>query len=51
LSRKGNQVVLNFKTSDEITCGARPEHLKNQEIILTESTDGKLVANWDKIFK
>jgi hypothetical protein len=51
LSRKGNQVVLNFKTSDEITCGARPEHLKNQEIILTESTDGNLVAYWDKIFK
>ena len=51
LSRKGNQVILNFKTSDEITCGARPEHLKNQEIILTESIDGNLVASWDKVFK
>ena len=50
LSRKGNQVILNFKTSDEITCGARPDHLKNQEIILTEFTDGNLVASWDKIF-
>ena len=51
LSRKGNQVILNFKTSDEITCGARPEHLKNQEIILTESIDGNLIASWDKVFK
>lgn len=50
LSRKGNQVILNFKTSDEITCGARPDHLKNQEIILTEFIDGNLVASWDKIF-
>jgi len=51
LSRKGNQVILNFKTSDEITCGARPDHLKNQEIILTESIDGNLVASWNKVFK
>ena len=51
LSRKGNQVILNFKTSDEITCGARPDHLKNQEIILTESIDGNLIASWDKVFK
>ena len=51
LSRKGNQVILNFKTSDEITCGARPDHLKNQEIILTELVDNVLVANWGKIFK
>ena len=24
---------------------------KNQEIILTESIDGNLVASWDKVFK
>jgi len=50
LSRKKNQVTINFKTSDEITCGARPEHLKNQEIVITELIDNKLVGNWDKIF-
>jgi hypothetical protein len=50
LSRKKNQVILNFKTSDEITCGARPEHLKNQEIILTELIDNKLIGYWDKIY-
>ena len=32
--RKGNKVILSFKTNEETTCGARPEHLKNQEIIL-----------------
>jgi hypothetical protein len=50
LSRKGDKVSLNFKTSEEVTCGARPDHLKNQEIILTELIDGNLKANWDKIF-
>lgn len=50
LSRKGDKVTLNFKTSEEVTCGARPDHLKNQEIILTELIDGNLKANWDKIF-
>ena len=50
LSRKGDKVSLNFKTSEEVTCGARPDHLKNQEIILTELVDGNLKANWDKIF-
>lgn len=50
LSRKGDKVSLNFKTSEEVTCGARPDHLKNQEIILTELVDGNLKGNWDKIF-
>ena len=31
--RKGNQTILSFKTSEEVTCGARPEHLRNQETI------------------
>lgn len=50
LSRKADKVTLNFKTSEEVTCGARPDHLKNQEITLTEMVDGKLTGNWDKIF-
>jgi hypothetical protein len=50
LSRKGDKVSLNFKTSEEVTCGARPDHLKNQEIILTELVDNNLKGNWDKIF-
>ena len=51
LSRKKNKVTLNFKTSQEVTCGARPEHLKNKEIVLTElNEDGSLQHNWDSIF-
>jgi len=50
LSRKGDKVSLNFKTSEEVTCGARPDHLKNQEIILTELVDNNLKGNRDKIF-
>lgn len=50
LTRKDNQCIINFKTSDTITCGARPNHLKNQEIVLSEEVDGKLVTNWNKIY-
>jgi len=51
LSRKADKVTLNFKTSEEVTCGARPDHLKNQEITLTEMIDNKLVGHWDKVYK
>lgn len=51
LYRKDNQTILSFKSNDEITCGARPKHLKNQEIVLLESDDsGNLTAYWDKIY-
>lgn len=51
LYRKGNQVILNFKTSEEVVCGARPPHLKNQEVIITESDkDGNIKAFWNKVF-
>ena len=50
LYRKGNKAVLSFKTTDDVTCGARPEHLRDQEIVLTEMNEGVLENNWDKIF-
>ena len=51
LYRSDNKTMLSFKSNDEITCGARPEHLKNQEIVLLESDkEGKLVSHWDKIY-
>jgi len=51
LFRRGNKNILSFKTSDEISCGARPEHLRNQEIVLSElSEDNKLIINWNNIF-
>jgi hypothetical protein len=48
--RKGNKTILSFKTNEEVTCGARPEHLRNQEIVITDSESGVLTTSWDKVF-
>jgi hypothetical protein len=50
LYRKGNQSILSFRTTDEVSCGARPEHLRNKEIVISEMTDEGLVTHWDKIY-
>jgi hypothetical protein len=51
LYRKGKKNILSFKTSDDIACGARPKHLSNQEIILSEiDAEGNITTNWDKIY-
>lgn len=50
LYRKGNQNILSFRTSDEVACGARPDHLRNQEIIISEMTDKGLITHWDKVY-
>jgi AAA domain len=51
LYRKGpKQNILSFNIKDDITCGARPDHLRNEEIVISEMVDGKLVAHWDKIY-
>ncbi len=48
--RKGNKTILSFKTNEEVTCGARPEHLRNEEIVITEMIDGELKTSWEKVF-
>lgn len=55
LYRKGNQNILSFKSSDEISCGARPKHLRNQEIVISElinqgTPEEKVITHWDKIY-
>jgi len=51
MTREENKTVLNFQTSDTIICGARPDHLKNQQIVIAEmQEDGTLKTNWDKIY-
>lgn len=51
LVRKGNKNVLSFKTQDDILCGARPEHLRNKEIVISEiAEDGTVTTHWDQIF-
>lgn len=50
LYRKGTKNILSFRTTDEVSCGARPEHLRNKEIEVSEIVDGKLQTYWDKIY-
>lgn len=51
LYRKGKQNILSFKTSDQVSCGARPAHLTNQEIVVSEvDEDGNVKSYWDKIY-
>lgn len=47
---KNNQNILSFVTTDTVACGARPEHLRNAEIVISELVDGKLVTHWDKVY-
>jgi hypothetical protein len=49
--RKGNKTIISFKTNEEVTCGARPEHLRNEEIVVTEMNEkGELEFHWDKVY-
>lgn len=51
LYRKGKKNILSFKTSDDIACGARPKHLSNQEIVLSEMDEnGEVTTHWNKIY-
>lgn len=50
LTRKGNQMILSFKSSDEVSCGARPSHLRGQDIVISDEINGKQEYYWDKIF-
>jgi len=50
LYRKGDKNIVSFKTTDEISCGARPEHLRNQEIVISEITDAGVISHWNKIY-
>lgn len=49
--RRGEQTILSFKTNEEVTCGARPEHLRNEEIVISEMKNGELVTHWEKVYK
>jgi hypothetical protein len=43
--------ILSFKTSEaDLATGARPDHLKNSEFVISELKDGKLITHWNKIF-
>ena len=47
----GLQNTISFKSDEsDIVSGARPDHLKNQEFIISEMKDGKLITHWNKIY-
>lgn len=51
LYRKGNKNILSFKTNDDVACGARPAHLSNAEIVISEiDENGEYLTHWDKVF-
>lgn len=51
LYRDGDTVRINFASSTGVICGARPEHLRGQDIVLSEiDENGKIKTYWDRIF-
>lgn len=50
LYRKGNKNFLSFATSDSISCGARPAHLRNKEILISEMTDKGFKTYWEEVY-
>ena len=53
MSRDENSnTILSFNTNDQsVEVGARPEHLRNKEIILGEmQEDGNIIYHWERIF-
>jgi len=50
LYRKGNTNILSFATNDSVACGARPAHLRNKEIVLSELKDDNFTTHWDKVY-
>lgn len=46
-----NNTRITFIHADELLCGARNQHLRGQDFVLTESEDGVITkSHWDKIF-
>jgi len=49
--RKDNQTIINFNNNDGVTCGARPDHLRNKEIIISEmDKKGEIKTHWEKVY-
>ncbi len=51
LYREGNQCILTFETNNEQVCGARPHHLRNKKIVVSEQNpEGHTLTYWGRIF-
>lgn len=45
-----SNLCINFETNGEATAGARPEHLANKKIIVSEKTENGFISHWDRIY-
>ena len=46
-----SNLCINFTNGNEITAGARPAHLANQDIVVAERMeDGSFVSHWERIY-
>jgi hypothetical protein len=51
LYRKGDTNILSFMTKDDVSCGARPEHLRNKEFEISKiNSNDQIEVNWSQIF-
>jgi hypothetical protein len=41
---------LTFKTKDDVACGARPVHLRNQEIVVSEMEEYEFKTHWNRVY-
>lgn len=48
--KNGKQNILSFKTAGDVSCGARPAHLRNKEIVISEMTDKGLITHWNEVY-
>ena len=49
--RKDNQTIINFNNNDGVTCGARPDHLRNKEVVISEmNKKGEIKTHWESIY-
>jgi len=49
--KNGSETWVNFVANENIVCGARPNHLKNKEILIAQSDEsGNITYFWDKIY-
>lgn len=50
LYREKDQGILTFVTNNTQVCGARPKHLRNTNIVISEEINGELHTYWEKVF-
>lgn len=52
LDKQGDECYLIFGTTDDVICGARPAHLRNQEILISQRNPATdvVTTHWDKVF-